>query len=200
MKKVLNLDFCTSVWDGRGAVWHQIFRSASFIQYSQDLKDCLLLALVDPANPFRKTILALVSLLLLALTPELAAQNIDLKDRNAGPADVSIALASWIDLEAATTKQPESLTAWFGMNGEELKRRYAANGSAVTAFKRATRMGNTRFTARALDDRAGSTALVLAARRIVPSNLKRRVIFAWSVREETGLEGGRRLRSNTVLQ
>lgn len=91
--------------------------------------------------------------------------------------------------EAATTKQPETLTAWFGMDGEALKRRNAANGSAVTAFKRATRLGATRFTARALDDRAGSTALVLAARRIVPSSLKRRVIFAWSVREETGLEG-----------
>jgi len=99
----------------------------------------------------------------------------------------------FVPREAATTKQPESLTAWFGMNGEELKRRYASNGSAVTAFKRATRMGNTRFTARALDDRAGSTALVLAARRIVPSNLKRRVIFAWSVREETGLDGAKAL-------
>jgi putative aminopeptidase FrvX len=99
----------------------------------------------------------------------------------------------FVPREAATTKQPESLTAWFGMDGEALKRRYAANGSAVTAFKRATRMGNTRFTARALDDRAGSTALLLAARRIVPSSLKRRVIFAWSVREETGLEGAKAL-------
>jgi putative aminopeptidase len=95
----------------------------------------------------------------------------------------------FVPREAATTKQPEALTAWFGMDGEALKRRYGANGAAVTAFKRATRLGNTRFTARALDDRAGSTALVLAARRIVPSTLKRRVIFAWSVREETGLEG-----------
>jgi putative aminopeptidase FrvX len=95
----------------------------------------------------------------------------------------------FVPREAATSKQPESLTAWFGMDAEGLKRRNAANGSPVTAFKRATRLGNTRFTARALDDRAGSTALVLAARRIVPSTLKRRVIFAWSVREETGLEG-----------
>lgn len=95
----------------------------------------------------------------------------------------------FVPREAATTKQPETLTAWFGMDGEALKQRHAANGSAVTAFKRATRLGNTRFTARALDDRAGSTALVVAARRIVPSNLKRRVIFAWSVREEMGLEG-----------
>jgi len=60
---------------------------------------------------------------------------------------------------------------------------------SVTADKHATRLGSTRFTARGLDDRAGSTALVLAARRIQPSTLKRRVIFAWSVREETGLEG-----------
>ena len=95
----------------------------------------------------------------------------------------------FVPREAGTAKQPESLTAWFGMDGETLKRRHAANGSAVTSFKRATRLGSTRFTARALDDRAGSTALVLAARRIVPSTLKRRVIFAWSVREETGLEG-----------
>ena len=55
--------------------------------------------------------------------------------------------------------------------------------------KEATRLGPTRFTARALDDRAGSTALVLAAKRIDPSTLKRKVILAWSVREETGLEG-----------
>ncbi|HEX7335428.1 MAG TPA: M28 family peptidase, partial [Pyrinomonadaceae bacterium] len=95
----------------------------------------------------------------------------------------------FVPREAVTAKQPESLTAWFGMDGETLKSRLPAVGSAVTAFKRATRLGSTRFTARALDDRAGSTALVLAARRIVPATLKRRVIFAWSVREETGLEG-----------
>jgi len=95
----------------------------------------------------------------------------------------------FIPRETATTKQPETLTAWFGIDAEALKRRNVTNGLSVTAFKRATRLGNTRFTARALDDRAGSTALILAARRIVPSTLKRRVIFAWSVREETGLEG-----------
>jgi putative aminopeptidase FrvX len=50
-------------------------------------------------------------------------------------------------------------------------------------------LGATRFTARALDDRAGSTALILAARSINPATLKHRLILAWSVREETGLEG-----------
>jgi putative aminopeptidase len=90
--------------------------------------------------------------------------------------------------ESATTKQPEALTAWFGYN-PDLKQRDVTNGLSVTAYKRATRLGPTRFTARALDDRAGSTALILAVRRIQPSTLKRKVIFAWSVREETGLEG-----------
>ena len=95
----------------------------------------------------------------------------------------------FVPRDMATTKQPEALTAWFGMDAEGLKKRGVTNGSSVTAFKSATRLGNTRFTARALDDRAGSTALVLAARRITPATLKRKVIFAWSVREETGLEG-----------
>ena len=101
----------------------------------------------------------------------------------------------FVPRENATTKQPEALTAWFGYDGDELKRRGVANGLSVTGFKHAMRLGATRFTARALDDRAGSTALVLAVRRIVPAALKRKVIFAWSVREETGLEGARALAS-----
>ena len=88
-----------------------------------------------------------------------------------------------------TSKQPEALTAWFGMDGAALKQLGVVNGLAVTAFKEATRLGFTRFTARGLDDRAGSMALVQAAKRVDPSSLKRKVILAWSVREETGLEG-----------
>jgi putative aminopeptidase FrvX len=90
---------------------------------------------------------------------------------------------------ATTTKQPEALTAWFGVDGAGLKQRGVTAGLSVTVSKSATRLGATRFTARALDDRAGSTALILAVRRITPATLKQRVIFAWSVREETGLEG-----------
>jgi putative aminopeptidase FrvX len=99
----------------------------------------------------------------------------------------------FVPRDTATTKQPEALTAWFGMDAEGLKKRGVTNGLSVTAFKSATRLSSSRFTARALDDRAGSTALVLAARRITPGTLKRKVIFAWSVREETGLEGARAL-------
>lgn len=95
----------------------------------------------------------------------------------------------FVPRDAATTKQPEALTAWFGVDGEELKRLGAKAGLSVTAFKNATRLGSSRFTARGLDDRAGSTALILAAARLNPATLNHKVIFAWSVREETGLEG-----------
>jgi putative aminopeptidase FrvX len=95
----------------------------------------------------------------------------------------------FVPRESATAKQPEALTAWFGHDAAGLLRLGVATGLSVTAAKNATRLGATRFTARALDDRAGSTALILAARRIDPTTLRRRVIFAWSVREETGLEG-----------
>jgi putative aminopeptidase FrvX len=95
----------------------------------------------------------------------------------------------FVPRETATAKQPETVTAWFGTDAAGLKQLGVVSGLSVTADKHATRLGSTRFTARGLDDRAGSTALVLAARRIQPSTLKRRVIFAWSVREETGLEG-----------
>jgi putative aminopeptidase FrvX len=95
----------------------------------------------------------------------------------------------FVPRETATAKQPEALTAWFGHDAAGLKQLGVVNGLSVTAAKSATRLGANRFTARALDDRAGSTALILAAQRINPATLQRKVIFAWSVREETGLEG-----------
>ena len=95
----------------------------------------------------------------------------------------------FVPRDTATTKQPEALTAWFGIDGPALKKIGIEVGMSVTAEKWATRLGPTRFTARALDDRAGSTALILAAKRINPATLRRKVILAWSVREETGLEG-----------
>ena len=95
----------------------------------------------------------------------------------------------FIPRETATANQPDATTAWFGVDGSTLKRLGVAVGQSVTADKHATRLATTRFTARALDDRAGSTALILAARGINPTTLRRRLILAWSVREETGLEG-----------
>jgi len=99
----------------------------------------------------------------------------------------------FVPRNTATVKQPEATTAWFGIDGAALKRLGVVAGQAVTADKHASRLASTRFTARALDDRAGSTALILAARGINPSLLQRRLILAWSVREETGLEGAKAL-------
>jgi putative aminopeptidase FrvX len=59
----------------------------------------------------------------------------------------------------------------------------------VTSYKEGLRLGRTRFTARSLDDRAGTTALVRAINRIDPDKLPGTVIFAWSVHEEGGLRG-----------
>jgi putative aminopeptidase FrvX len=64
-------------------------------------------------------------------------------------------------------------------------------GSTVTMPKRMFRIGPHRVLARGFDDRVGSTALLLALRRIDPARLHRRVIFAWSVGEEVGLEGAK---------
>ncbi len=88
-----------------------------------------------------------------------------------------------------TTRWSGELTAWFGVDSATLAACGARAGTSVTAVKRAARIGETRFTGRAMDDRAGSTALLLAAQSLDPSRLKRKVIFAWATREEIGLQG-----------
>jgi hypothetical protein len=62
-------------------------------------------------------------------------------------------------------------------------------GSAVTIRKRLHTLGPWRAAGRSMDDRAGSTALLLALRQIDPATVKNRVTFAWTVEEETGLAG-----------
>jgi putative aminopeptidase FrvX len=89
----------------------------------------------------------------------------------------------------ATTRWSGELTAWFGGDAAALARCGVRAGQSITSPKRAVRMGATRFTARALDDRAGSTALLVAIRSIDPARLPRKVIFAWATREEVGLQG-----------
>jgi putative aminopeptidase len=64
-----------------------------------------------------------------------------------------------------------------------------AAGDTVTIPKAFVRLAGSKGSGRAVDDRAGCTALLLAMRRIDPGRLKNRVVFAFSVREETGLEG-----------
>ena len=76
--------------------------------------------------------------------------------------------------------------AWFGPDPAALGIR---PGMTVTGFKCATRLGPTRFTARSIDDRAGDTSLLFAMKSISPRTLTHKVIFAFSTREEIGLEG-----------
>ena len=64
-------------------------------------------------------------------------------------------------------------------------------GQTLTMPKQFVPLAGTRATGRSFDDRVGCTALILALRRLDPKRLRHRVLFVWSVREETGLEGAR---------
>lgn len=64
-------------------------------------------------------------------------------------------------------------------------------GHTLTMPKQFVPLAGSRATGRSFDDRVGCTAQVLALRQLDPKRLKHRVIFVWSVREETGLEGAR---------
>jgi putative aminopeptidase FrvX len=89
---------------------------------------------------------------------------------------------------------PTPLTAYLGVSSAaEVEALGIRVGSTVTMPKRMLRIGRHRVLARSFDDRVGSTALLLALRRIDPAKLRRRVIFAWSVEEEVGLNGTRAL-------
>ena len=102
----------------------------------------------------------------------------------------------------AEQRNPGVMQAWFGLDAEGLAARGIVVGMQVTSYKEGVRLGVTRFTARALDDRAGTTALIRAINQIDPDRLSGRVIFAWSVHEEGGLRGAaamaRRLGRNTA--
>jgi putative aminopeptidase FrvX len=97
----------------------------------------------------------------------------------------------FVPRDSARVKAPANLTAWFGLDSASLVARGVRPGLGVTAYKRAARLAGTRLTGRASDDRTGSTALLLALHAIDPAKLARKVIFAWSVREEGGLNGAR---------
>lgn len=62
-------------------------------------------------------------------------------------------------------------------------------GQTVTMPKQYVRLAGTRATGRSFDDRVGCAALILALRQLDRSKLEHQVIFLFSTREETGLEG-----------
>ncbi len=89
----------------------------------------------------------------------------------------------------ADQKNPPPEQAWFGLDRVGLESRGVRPGLSVTSYKEGLRIGRNRFVARALDDRAGTTALLMAVNAIDPNELQTKVIFAWSVGEEGGLVG-----------
>jgi len=91
--------------------------------------------------------------------------------------------------EKADRKDPGPLQAWFGLDAAGLAARGVTAGMQVTNYKEAVRLGRTRYAARSLDDRAGTTALLRAVHLIDPNRLPGKVIFTWSVHEEGGLRG-----------
>jgi putative aminopeptidase len=95
----------------------------------------------------------------------------------------------FVPRDSARTRQSRSVTAWFGVDSAELVRRGVRIGLGVTSPKASVRLAGTRFTGRSMDDRAGSTALAMALRRIDPVRLDHAVLFVWSVQEEGGLVG-----------
>jgi putative aminopeptidase FrvX len=86
-------------------------------------------------------------------------------------------------------RRPDDVRAWFGFDSAALTAQGVHVGMGVTGYKRGLRLAGSRFTARSLDDRAGSTALLLAVRGLDPQRLTHKVVFAWSIGEEGGLVG-----------
>jgi putative aminopeptidase FrvX len=100
------------------------------------------------------------------------------------------------DRDSVSQRQPQQLTAWFGLDSAALVGAHGAAGLSVSSYKCSSRLAGSRLTARSIDDRAGSTALLLALDAIDTVRLTHKVIFAWSVREEGGLEGAHALAQN----
>ena len=107
------------------------------------------------------------------------------------------ALGVFVPRSTATVKQPAEVTAWFGVDSAALATCGVVPGMSLTSPKRATRLGFARFTARSIDDRAGSTALILALRALDPKALAHAVLFVWSAQEETALGGAAYLASRS---
>ena len=107
------------------------------------------------------------------------------------------AVGVFVPRAAATTRQPPEVTAWFGVDSTALAACGIVPGMSLTMPKRATRLAASRFTARSIDDRAGSAALILALRALDQTKLEHAVLFVWSVQEETALGGAAYLASRS---
>ena len=92
--------------------------------------------------------------------------------------------------EAPARRTPEAVVGDVGTTSRAATEALGVRpGHTMTMPKRYVRLAGTRSTGRSFDDRVGSAALVLALAALDRSRLEHEVIFLWSVREETGLEG-----------
>lgn len=96
--------------------------------------------------------------------------------------------------DSAMVQQPDlaALALYFGTTtAAETRALGIREGQSATVRKRFVPLAGRRATGRSMDDRGGSTALLLALAAIDPSVVRNRVTFAWTVEEETGLAGAR---------
>ena len=110
----------------------------------------------------------------------------------AGNTQIPAVMAPRRDYANATTSQPDpdALALHFGTStAAETRALGIAEGQPATIRKTLDLLGASRASARSMDDRAGSTALLLAMKQIDPATVTNRVTFAWVVEEETGLAG-----------
>ena len=101
-------------------------------------------------------------------------------------------LAPRREYPTSTTLEPEIASLRLDVGAKtrsEAESLGLATGQSITPRKDLAKLGEHRATARGLDDRNGSTALLMALARLDPKAVKNRVTFVWSVEEETGLEG-----------
>ena len=99
----------------------------------------------------------------------------------------------------AKEAQPDrdGIYVYFGTGSEaETTALGIAVGQSLSIRKEFMRLGQHRGTGRAMDDRVGSSALLLALAHIDPKTVSNEVTFAWSVEEETGLTGAGHLAAN----
>lgn len=95
----------------------------------------------------------------------------------------------FVPREEAERRSVGEMRARFGLDSAALAGRGVRPGDQVLGHKEALRLGPARLAARSEDDRAGTAALLVALHRIDPERVPRKVVFAWTVREEIGLEG-----------
>lgn len=119
-------------------------------------------------------------------TGQTAVLHLQSADRAQGCRSTSGGALRGVFLQPDTGATSRDVQAWFG---DQLASAGNVTGTKATSYKCATRLAGTRFTARSIDDRLGSAALVFALDQITPARLSHKVIFIWSVREETGLDG-----------